>query len=338
MAVAGTMGSVVSPGPRRQLQTFLLISCLFGIVLFYISHQLTAETRKAAPENVDFSHVASNITQRMGSLRFVLTTVANKEYAHFTRNLACSLPNTPIMLLGLDEPVRRVKMPRNVHRVMVHQQQTSQDDTGNDFKQTSRRKLAAVAAVLSAGYDTLYTDVDVVWCDENGPKELASFVESVPGAHIVAQRAAIPKQLINTGVFYARAGQSAVDLLAEAVKFPEPGDDQRALNAVACESKFGGQLLYHAGSVKRCKWRNRTEVAFLPGQRFPLGCTPVDGKPLREQQSLAVKRICEIKRVALVHFTCWPRIYKQATMTSRGMWHVNKYSNTCMKRTKPKQM
>ena len=270
---------------------------------------------------------------------FVLLTAATYSYRNYVRNLACSLSAVgkyELLLIALDEKLHKSRMPPNVHSILLPTTTLSGDNAirrfGTDeFRDLSRLKLAATKLVLAAGYDVLFTDADVVWCD-SAALEIAMYAANTD---LVAQDAAVHKFAINTGLYYARSSRATVELFDTALKWAGKGDDQDVMNMLLCEDRFGGERVFLGSPPHKqfhpqyCRWNDTATIGFLPKERFPLGCTKVDEKQLKTFDSQTVRNICKKRRIALYHYSCIKLDEKINTMKNHGMWLYNRGTRNC---------
>ncbi len=299
-------------------------------VMFFVFTGRVYDMKVRPVSTVTLKNAAELVSYTVGNgvfiRRFVIATAATHAYTDFVRNLACSLAPRHMLLLALDTQIYGEMMPANVRTVLFDTSgATGERRFGTAaFASLSRRKLAAAHAVLEAGYDVLFTDADVVWCDAEAVHEVA---ESAAGNAMVAQRAAVRGQTINTGLYYAK--REAASLLRAAEKWSRKGDDQWALNNVACERRFGGYRLYEGDVVAACDWNNSTRIGFLDDEKYPLGCTKIEGEQVRRHGKSFVAARCREKRAALLHYSCWSGGHKRKSMAARGMWLVEKETGKC---------
>lgn len=261
--------------------------------------------------------------------RFVIATAGTYAYRRHVSNLACSLrPRYKILLVALDSRIYSADniLPDNVRRLLLKSGRSSRAEGysslsrfgTNGFNSLTRRKLSAAIEILSAGYDLLFVDGDAVFC--NPITGIAQLVSQDKDSHIIAQRAAIRYQWINTGVYYARSTPATIALFRAAERFHLPQDDQAIMNKLACEPRYGGEKIYRDGKFHACRWRETTTISFLPTEKFPLGCSKIDGRRVNSHRASTIRRFCISRRVALVHYSCFSSGNKKLAMKKHGMW------------------
>jgi len=278
--------------------------------------------------------------------RFVIVTMGTYAYRDYITSMACSFIRNSnngtspfqILLLSLDLRLHNFPMPPNVHSVYFDE--TARNYTGKEpvakynapeFDLVTRQKLAAIRSVLTAGFDVLYTDGDVVWCDPS-----RAVMDIVSQAHpsrapIVAQTAHVDGQVMNTGLLYAVSCPNSLSFFHSAEMLPsEEGNDQDAANALACEAKFGGQQLDN----DHCRWKNRTNIrALQPKDRYILGATKIEGIEMRKLRAKKVGHLCNSKVIGLMHYSFYHYNEKRRGMEDAGLWYSNKDTpGRCSKR------
>jgi len=221
--------------------------------------------------------------------RFVLMTAGTYSYRDYITNMACSFQrhtnngtyNFQILLLSLDLRLHNFPMPSNVHSIYLKLK--SKELSGKEpaahfgqrgFDTVTRQKFAAVRAVLSAGFDLLYTDGDVVWCDPSrAVMDIASQADP-RNAPIVTQSATNPGQVMNTGLFYMVSSSGTRNFAYATENFPAKlTNDQGSANNLACKKDYGGVRL----GRDHCRWR-KTDIRILePKNRYILGASRIAG-------------------------------------------------------------
>ncbi len=266
----------------------------------------------------------------------MILTAAIWAYRQFVRNLACALWRAGryrLLLVALDARMYHAWMPSNVRVVLFNatKPQPFRYFHTPAFDSLSRQKLAATRAVLRTGHHVLFTDADVVWCDRTAA-EIALQSENT---HLVVQRAAVLTQAINTGLYYARATEETMQFLKASEKFPLRSDDQIAANKIACDERFHGEQIHVGGGPRvnlqpaYCRWNDTTTVGFLPKERYPLGCTKVLGKKMIRHKSPFIRSSCAKKRIALMHYSCYPGWRKKEIMMKHGTWSYDEHKGSC---------
>lgn len=325
---------------------FLAIGSL-SFVLFTISSLLLFRLQKSfvkssEPRNVD-TELVSRIKKEAGPIslsspssspnRFVIMTVGTYAYRDFIHNLACTFQwnnaTFQILLISLDERLHNFSMPPNVHSVYFNV--TNKEYAGEEraasygseyFDVVTRQKFTAIRSVLSAGYDVLYTDGDVVWCDPSwGVMDIAS--QAHPSrAPFVFQSAHNSGQTINTGLFYAVSSSASRSFLhAVEMRPSEEGNDQEVANYLACDEDFGGVWL----DDDHCRWKNRTDIRLLtPESKYILGASRIGGIQMRKLNTAKLNQLCNSKTIAVMHYSYYGYIGKRRGIQKAGFWFFDK--------------
>lgn len=315
----------MTPKPTRPV--FTAIGVVLAVIALLVAGHVRHLVRQLEVQR-SIQTAAAEVSYPTGNKgrHFVVVTAATHSYLDFVRNLACSLSPKKMILLALDVRLTHSTLPPNVRVVQFDNLPSSPAHYfgSSAFPSLSRRKLSASLAVLQAGYDVLFSDADVTWCDPNAIHDIAN---ASLNADMLVQRAAIRGQSINTGLYYARAG--SVGLFNAVQLHDKNADDQQAMNAVACQRRYSGEHQRDGSFMRWCKWNNSARVEFLDKEQYPLGCTRIQNRQLRRHENGFVQALCSTRRVALVHFSCWPGAQKRKTMASRGMWFVDGDTGAC---------
>lgn len=272
---------------------------------------------------------------------FVILTVGTYSYRDYLTNLACSFQRIgngnskngsypfQILLLSLDSRLHSYPMPPNVHSVYFNVSTTSEfsgEEPAHRYGQrgfdiVTRQKFAAVRAVLSAGFDVLYTDGDVVWCDPStAVMDIASQAHP-ENTSIVTQSAHNSGQVMNTGLFYAISSPNTREFLYSVENLPpKAGNDQTAANNLACKQVYGGEKL----SRDHCRWKKGANLRVLePKSRYLLGATKFEGTEMRRMNTTKLNQLCNSKRIALLHYSYYSLGHKKSGMRKAGFWLYN---------------
>jgi len=321
----------------RVLAVFLFVPSFLS--LFYLT-KLIDQLHDSKTYDAELISRITAITQPISlpsasSSRFVIMTVGTFAYKDFVTNLACSFLNSSngsssfqILLLSLDSRLHTFPMPPNVHSVYFNVT-TTKKFTGKEqahrygnpgFDIVTRQKFAAIRAVLSAGFDVLYMDGDIVWCDPSRAVTDIAAQAHHQNAPIVAQTGGSPKQLMNTGLFYAIAVPDTINFLYSAEMLPpEEGNDQSVANKLACKENFGGAQL----DLDHCRWRNMNIRVLEPKSRYILGASKIEGTEMRRLKHESVNRLCNSKEIALMHYSYYSYSAKRKAMMKDGYWFYN---------------
>ncbi|CAN8068213.1 unnamed protein product [Agarophyton chilense] len=204
------------------------------------------------------------------------------------------------------------------------------------FNLLSKKKLAAVKAVLDAGLDVLFTDADVVWCRRAFP-HVARLVDNAPADLLV--QTAWPRSLLNSGFYYVRSNHATRALFNAFLTFPHDSEnDQVIFNRVLCNPKFGGSVLdnlssadshsNHTPNVKRgptplgCRWRQATAHLFSP-LLFPTGGEVIHGEKIFHLPRNRIMHMCDAGSPLVMHNNCILSNKKMARFVVKGIWYVN---------------
>lgn len=333
---------------RRRLASFRACTVTLVITSFVALFAWTGTVfntllHGARPQTVREAVQAATRTAPDGR-PYVVMTAGTSAYFPFIGNLRCSLLHATgdgrMLLAALDRQVRTLGENANFIPITIGKpiDATKVAMFGSvEFRSITRRKLDAVHAVLKQGVDVFFVDGDVHMCDNLDWvfKTVSDFGASA--GNILAQRASVTAELINSGVYFARADDANVALF-EQLRTYDAANDQVAFNALMCRSQTGGHVSYGEGEdhgkPSKCTWthpkRNiSSEASFLPESRFPLGCTTVSGVRVRDLPRNSLAQKCRSRELTLVHFSCWSSWNKKSEMQARDMWLWNERTGKC---------
>lgn len=259
-------------------------------------------------------------------------TAANYGYRSFVANLKCSLQqagNAQLLVASLDDKMNQYALEIGASSVLIPE--LSVESAGvaafgsKAFATVTKRKLAVVRAVLETGVDVLFTDGDIFWCG----LDLTEFFRR--DVDLVAQRTKVGGRVeyLNSGLYYVSSTDDTLKLFDTLMKL-DRADDQKSFNEVLCarDGRFYDSIWKN--QPKYCVWReHNVTAAFLPEQRFPLGCTMLDGVKVSEIKADKVRSMCRNKELEIVHFSCWSSWRKSMEMKKRGMWLWNEQDKKC---------
>lgn len=222
------------------------------------------------------------------------------------------------------------------------------------FSGITLSKLDIVRNVLEAGYDVLFTDVDVVWCRDL-PSLFAGLVATYPQYDMFIQsNQKDPDVLgqVNTGFYYVKKSEKVLDMYGrlagrESVKWHNrSGDDQTLFWGFACK---GGRYLGPGKGVStftdvqgrtrfRCQWRNDEKInerkeggkevgeegvvniMFLPVREFPNGSADPKGRALVHVPKGYYREACRSGEVAMWHVNFCPGQLKERRLREQSVW------------------
>jgi len=324
--------------PIRALSILLFVLSL--IFLFYLQKSIshiydskTSDTDLLARIKAKAQPISLSSPERR---TFVIMTTGTYSYRDYLTNLACSFLVSSkngsypfqILLLSLDSRLHNIPMPPNVHSVYFNVK--TKEFSGNEpaahfgqrgFDTVTRRKFAAIHAVLSAGFDVLYTDGDIVWCDPSrAVMEIASQADPLE-APIVTQYAHNSGQMMNTGLFYAVSSRDTRNFAYSVETFrAKLTNDQGSANNLACRTAFGGARL----TSDHCRWKTTNIRTLEPKKRYILGASKIDGTSMNRMDPKKINQLCNSKEIALMHYSYFGYSAKRTSMASAGFWFYNK--------------
>lgn len=317
--------------------------------------------------------------------RAVIVTAASHDVDRFAANLRCFVQQTSrkdIVLFALDTlmhahatgvmrvptvPWYSVRQPvdeeDNLEAKAIRDPTNKEEEKKQPhlfgthaFSGITLSKLDIVRNVLEAGYDVLFTDVDVVWCRDL-PSLFAGLVATYPQYDIFIQsNQKEPDVLgqVNTGFYYVKRGANILDMYArlagnESVKWHNrSGDDQTLFWGFACK---GGRYLGPGNGVStftdvqgrnrfRCQWRSDDKIKqlketgkkeidetkdvvnimFLPVREFPNGSADPKGRALVHVPKGYYRDACRSGEVAMWHVNFCPGQLKERRLREQNVW------------------
>lgn len=283
------------------------------------------------------------------SRRVVIITAATHQYTRFVRNLQCSVhaaTNQQPVLFALDAKMlaraRELQLPavRFLYELGEKTTQEKPHTFGSEgFNAITKLKLVAVREALMTGIDVLFTDVDVVWCDD-AAADIVRRIEKDDWADVIIQNGwgkdgKWPVEP-NTGFFYAKATSGVIELFSHLIRISDRGDnrklcDQWLFKKAVCGTEDGGKA-YRKKEVGRvgnvCKWRDRVNVEMLPLKTYPNGKNPI-GIKFDELPDGALRRACVNKDIVIFHNNWSAARHKPKRMDQHGLWAFNTKNGTC---------
>lgn len=340
---------------------FLLVSLLLSFVLVVLIGESTIKgswidlrSMTNFRKNVSLTH---DILKRHSfnvpfhKRKVVILTAATKNYAPFVYNLHCSVSASSgrdLIIFSLDPEIFQQASDRGYPTVRAfyeHERLVSSSGPyifgSNEFNVITRLKLSVVRDALHAGYDVIFTDADIVWCDRV-PELILLFAQQIGRGDIFIQNAVDPDDawpvVPNTGFFYAVSRPGVVELFDELVNLSESGlyskvNDQELFKRIVCRNSTGEGAQYNdtnmGPSGHFCAWRgNRVEVVLLPLAKYPHGRNPFN-TPYWNFPKGYFRQACLDRRMAIWHNNWCKADQKFVKMDFHSLWSVENYTGKC---------
>lgn len=282
----------------------------------------------------------------------VIITASTKHYKAHIRNLHCSVRaategHLPVVF-ALDSDMakfsRREGIPTIDARYGQHTEEQPRPYKFNSrpFNDVSKLKLRAVYDALLSGVDVLFSDVDVVWCD-NAARTLVQRLFAHPWAHVLIQNGRSlnlqwPVEP-NTGFFYVRRTVETLRMFEFLVrKSTDPAlltlCDQFLFKRLVCDERTGeGVAINNTKSGRAthgCLWRRKVGVDFLPLETYPNGHWPL-GVPFNNLKPGQLRQACQNRQIAVFHNNFCDAADKVKRMDRQGLWSVRRSSGQCQR-------
>lgn len=282
------------------------------------------------------------------SRRVVIITASTKHYASHVRNLLCGVRaatggRTPV-LFALDAKMARFGPREGFPTIYAKYRQAPRQGqrkpyTFNSvpFNDLSKLKLRAVRDALLAGVDVLFSDVDVVWCD-NAAQLLADELRKVSWAEVLIQNGRSHELQWpvepNTGFFYVKRSRMTIALFDHLVNrsATDPTNDQFLFKRYVCERHVeDGDAVNNTVSGRAthsCLWRKKLGVHILSLVKYPNGHWPM-GVPYKNLEPGQLLRACQRKKIAVFHNNYCDARRKVERMDQSGLWSVRRCNGEC---------
>lgn len=298
--------------------------------------------------------------------RLVVMTAVNYAFRDYLLNLNCSIrrvygasefgkAGVRLLVVSLDQDMHHQARRWGFESLYLGGVTTGPDaHAGSEvtfgskgFNLLSKEKLYAVYRVLKFHVDVLFTDADVVWCADVAAQLVGSMYspwdDGVGDAPTLLMQTAWPRSMLNSGFYYARAGQKALDVFEAFLSFGgDAENDQVIVNRVMCRAHGGGAMVFgpvskvHPAAPHRqmpalCRWRGGVDARILDGRSFPTGGELVDGEKLFHWGRTRIRRMCEAGDVVVLHNNCILSAKKKARFIVKGIWYVDdEDEGTCL--------
>lgn len=207
------------------------------------------------------------------------------------------------------------------------------------FSHVALAKLDVVRSVLLLGYDTIFTDTDIIWC-KDVPRRLLDYIEKYPSYDIFIQsngKSRFVLKDVNTGFYYVKSSESTITLYSKLSGLIEHwlrksayGDDQSLFWSYVCSKgknmSGNGVIDVNAGNGNTapqfvCQWKNSTVQAFLlPITEFPNGASDPEGRSLSEIPKGYYRSICRERGISIWHINYCKGRTKFQRMREQNVW------------------
>lgn len=289
-------------------------------------------------------YASFRLPSRSYSRRVVLITAASHTAFPYVLNLRCTLRNNTgleLMLFALDDATADLASKSKVPFIRlaegVEDKTKPRPTSGNmhnyasqGFNYISKMKFIAVRNTLLAGFDVLFSDVDVVFCGDV-PGVLAKELElNSPAPDILMQSNGFEngkKAHMNTGFYYVQSNRGTLDLFRGVIEYGSQEkyrdrNDQLVFDDFVCAADRGnGQFsVGKVGNQERgyCRW-NKVSVRALDLYHFEHGGRVVHG----------VGKKCRSKSILTWHNNFSLASEKKSRFIGQKLWIIDEEKLTC---------
>lgn len=304
----------------NAMHSLLLVVVVSLILIFLAKPSPTLSTLRHAPNNL------------------VIVTASNWMYHQFLHNFKCNLDrlqlgHTPLVY-SLDMKTHNLSHHLALSSVLVSKEMGDDASPGHfqrvgprSFNDITKKKLAAVVETLRSGFDVLFSDADVFWCQDAVQYIRDTILPSsrYSDADVLIQPEAKYRTL-NSGFYYVKANSNTLLLFEKLMANVNIGaHDQDVVNAVFCEEKYGGaRILQQYGDVPFHCESHGAVIRLLPSHSFPSGAEVVDGKNIFEHSRDTLTEMCNRKQYVVLHNNFIRATKKRARFVVKGMWLAGK--------------
>lgn len=170
-----------------------------------------------------------SVSEKVAIDNTIIVTALNFGYREMMMNWVCNMRRLHIsnfVIAALDEDLYKYAFLRGLpvyfEEVVVSGRGLSLNDASygsDEFKELTKMKSRVVLQFLKLGYDTLWTDTDIVWF-KNPIDHLRSLsVELAIQSNAPDEEASNARRRINSGFYLARASKRVVDIFEEIIDY-----------------------------------------------------------------------------------------------------------------------
>lgn len=220
-----------------------------------------------------------SVAERVAIDNTVIITALNYGYRNVMMNWVCNMRRlgiTNFIIAALDEDLYRFAFVRGLptyydDAVLSGRAVKLQDASygSPEFKELTKMKSRVVLEFLKLGYDTLWSDTDIVWFKNPIEDLQAQMVDLAIQSNAPDDEAANGQRRINSGFYLARANERLINVFQEVVDFATKSrmSEQPCFYDVIC-GKRGEQ---RTGN-DTCAFKN-TVTKLLDRTLYPNGVT-----------------------------------------------------------------
>lgn len=284
----------------------------------------------------------SNTNRRL----VIITAISRSAFSYFL-NLRCTVKNSTgldIAIFALDMEVASLAADLRVPVIIPTYQ--SQGDTPEsqdmktmhqyasaEFNRITKMKFRAVKDTLLAGFDVLFSDVDVVFCNnvvEILEEELAA---QSPMPDLLMQSNGFEngaRAHMNTGFYYVRSSSATIELFDGLEQYGDEEknrgrNDQYVFDDYVCATNKGWgrfQVTKVGGKpLGACWWNEKVFVRALSLSSFIHGGIGAGG-PVGLQ--------CKNRKIAIWHNNYNQASEKKGRLSDQGLWIIDEKSHRCL--------
>ncbi|KAI0557714.1 Nucleotide-diphospho-sugar transferase [Gracilaria domingensis] len=276
----------------------------------------------------------------------VIVTAATKNKVSFVQNLWCSVKNRSdreLVVAALDEDVveelKSGEIPVLFSFLGLNKYSSTDASRFNteSFNFVSKLKLNVVLEILKAGYNVVFSDVDVLWCSD-----VVNHVEkyALENGQIVIQNDARREKgslNLNSGFYFAASKPEVIDFFQSLYRFATREEnqninDQKAFIIEACKSERGENWEYLRKDgvyARACRWSKILNIVTLPFNLYLNGGAILNETSIHMRGDNFIRSMCSNRSIYLWHNNWCGSNKKKKIFEKYGLWLIG--NEKCLK-------
>lgn len=310
-----------------------------------LDHRTVRSLTRLSSRDVSVLKKASFIvpaTANSTSRRAVIVTACTYSGAQYLANLLCSLKRVignELVVFTLDKEMEAFADTMKIPHIIAHDNTMSNPspESSSDmhkhsspgFRRVAKKKLYAVRDTLSAGFDVLFMDVDIVLCKDFRHVLAQELSYGNSAADIFMQNNGFGNgkgSEMNTGFYYAQSNGRVRSLFKRICIYAENDtrSDQPIFNEFACQigKGYGRDYKTFINGEERsaCWWDESVIIRALSLPDFGHGGIGVGGK---------VGEVCMAQKIVMWHNNYCTSSEKKKRFIDNKLWFINEKTMKC---------
>lgn len=237
-----------------------------------------AETQKEA-SSFGKPLILQSVIERVAEDQTIIVTALNYGYREMMMNWVCNMRKIGVsnfIVAAFDEDLYKFALTRglpvyyeNSLPVRLHSSLAEAQYGSSAFKELTKMKSRVVLRFLKLGYDTVWTDTDIVWFKNPLESMKRMEVDLAIQTNAPDEEEANGRRRINSGFYLARSNERMIHVFEEIIKFAAASrmSEQPCFYDVICgkngERRVGNDM---------CVYK-RTKTKLLDRSLYPNGMT-----------------------------------------------------------------